>query len=486
MKKILIFLFLNIFIFSSVFAITDEQQNKIDNLKKYLKSYRHWERTVKFIDDFIARYSNDLDSLKKIKNSLSRYIENSRWKLTSVQTQLLASYFLIKTIVGIDNLENKNNLDSTKEIEKVKVNWETFIIWNIKITPYIPDLDFSKNDVYGNWQVVYVSNTETLISAIKTAKPRTTIIMRDGDYNIHFQFPVKSYLTIKAEHKHKAVWKVTWNKDNSWLQTPNDSNFHHVNFVDFSIVPGDSWQCQFQQAVWQDDEWGHHIYFKGLKMSWLFWWLYSGLHADYWTIDWINWTNWTYSHMWYAMWTHHSVINSYFATWVHDQIAIRGYYPKWETWYWSTPEKNLFVEERWSNQWFLAKNDWTHYIAGNTFDKWSNSYKKLRTNNWWEWNHIVFAYALYDDPPRMWERTYMPPQNIVIRNNIFKSWWDKDVTPITIWAWQWINSWKPASINGIYILKNIFDWSKSDFIKPYNSKVDISKIDKVEWNKFNQ
>jgi hypothetical protein len=33
--------------------------------------------------------------------------------------------------------------------------------------------------------------------------------MKDGTYDIfRFRFPIKSYITIKAKNKHKAIWRV--------------------------------------------------------------------------------------------------------------------------------------------------------------------------------------------------------------------------------------------------------------------------------------
>jgi hypothetical protein len=313
--------------------------------------------------------------------------------------------------------------------------------------------------------------------------------MKDGDYNIwRYHFPIKSYITIKAEHKHKAIWKMVWNQANTWFRFPSDNNAHHINFVDFAVTSASWERGQFSHTSGEDDEWPHHVYFKWIKMYRLFGWPFSWLHADYRTFDWLEWTNWITSHMWYAEGIHLAVINSYFSTGVHDQIAIRWYYPKWETWHRFWYDRNVYVKDRTDRKWFIPKNDWTHYIANNVFDKW---WDNANNRDWWRWYHISLAYWLYSwDQPKRAERVYLPPQNIAIINNVFKNkWYSKRVTPIGLTTWAWINNSHLNSVNGIYILNNSFDWNESDFIDDddcCSNKGKISDVDKIEWNKFNQ
>jgi len=72
---------------------------------------------------------------------------------------------------------------------------------------YIPDLDFSENDVYKNGQFKHVKTAGELEDAIKKAKPYTTIILKDNSYpGVNAVFPAgMHHITVKAEHKHKAV-----------------------------------------------------------------------------------------------------------------------------------------------------------------------------------------------------------------------------------------------------------------------------------------
>ena len=209
----------------------------------------------------------------------------------------------------------------------------------------------------------------------------------------------------------------------------------------------------------------YKVTFKDLHMG-----IYSHLYAHDWTVDSCVFNHLTVApgsspqHFWYMMGWHLAVINSTLIEPTHDALAIRGYYPEGEVHTYISsdmPETNecygnKYVVDRVSRSkknGFLDKDDWTHIIYNNIF---SSSSSNSSENNL---AFVAIAYGIYsDDQPCGAEKTYMPPQNIVISKNRFDSRGSDKVftNAIFVNAWQGVNNKNIASINGITITDNYF------------------------------
>lgn len=371
---------------------------------------------------------------------------------------------------------------------------------------YVPDLDFSKTDVYGTKQVVYVSTNEQLQATLKKVKPYTTIILKDGiyrDMNVFIQKGTR-HITLKSETKHGAKIIPKGYNDRSaiyfpYIKSESERDAQFINLVDFEVMYDGKEECnfrnknikgcrQFVRAPSGGVSSAHHVYIKGVKMHDLFTGIYTGLHAHDWTADQCEWYNAKYSRMWYMKGWHHSVQNSVMYNGIHDSLAIRGYYPLGERYFYDESKNtgNIFVDTRKDRKGFLAKDDWTHMVINNTFGAWdlSNSARKEQGGN-----HVVIAYEEYEgDKPWLAEQVYLPPQNVVIANNAFSNAGGKPyvINAIKIAARKGINTKNIASVNGIYIFNNAFDGKESNFIVAGKGKdgthVDLSLIDVVKDN----
>ncbi len=368
-------------------------------------------------------------------------------------------------------------------------------------------MNFYSNDVYGNSQVVEVATTTELKNAINSAKPKTTILLKDGKYTyVNIEFPKGLHdVVIKAKGNNAVIVPKGYD-DKSAFTLPNvarvSEQVHDISFVGFKVEGKTTSWKQFVKSVhgrWVDSggnlhDYGddnpkygpYNIYFKNIETNNLFMGLYSGLHAHDWTVDSCIAKNSTMSHFWYMMGWHLAVVNSTFEDATHDALAIRGYYPDGEVHTYIGKEDskecygNKYVKDRGSRSvenGFLPADDWTHIIRNNTF-------KRITTIRG-DWNsYVPIAYSIYsDDAVCGAERTYMPPQNIEISGNLFDNRGEESDainSAIAVDAYSGINNDSLASVNGISIFDNTFIRVKSseEFIVTNDSNTDLSKLDK--------
>jgi hypothetical protein len=329
---------------------------------------------------------------------------------------------------------------------------------------YIPNLDFSKTDVYGNNQVVYVQNNLELQKAVNSAKPNTTIILKDGKYrDLHVVFARgKHHLTIKAENRHQAVITPRGKDDDAafYLSAGKSEKQinHHINFVDLEVSGGG----QFVRSPDASFLNAHHLYFLGVKMQGLWMGLYSGLSSHDWTVDGCEFYNSKASYMWYMMGYHHAVINSVMYNNSYYSIAIRGCYPTDEKFYYYDTEKNRRISERSGH--FLSLDDWTHLIANNTF---GSNYNNNRLQD----AHLSLYYNA-DEGRKISEDVYFPPKNVMIMNNAFIDSGNGNKKMLNLMAERGVNSSGAASVNGLFIKNNYID--KKELIE---ADTDISTVD---------
>ena len=329
---------------------------------------------------------------------------------------------------------------------------------------YIPKLDFSKNDIYGNGQVVYVANNSELKNAIDNATPKTTIILKDGNYrDLHVVFPKgKNHITIKSQNRHKAKITPRGNNDDAAFYLPagvneNEIN-HHINFIDLEVSGGG----QFVRSPDASYRNAHHIYILGVKMQGLWMGLYSGLSSHDWTVDGCEFSNSKASYMWYMMGYHHSVINSKMHNNSYYSLAIRGCYPLDEKFYEYNRQNNKRISSR--SKHFLAKDDWTHFISNNKF---GSNHNYSRPSN----AHIGLYYNA-DEGEKVSEDVYFPPKNVTISNNAFEDDGDQSKIMLNLMANRGVNKGTVTSVNGLFIKNNTIDKSKI-----IDADTDISSVD---------
>jgi hypothetical protein len=270
--------------------------------------------------------------------------------------------------------------------------------------------------------------------------------------------------------------------DDSAFTLPNvakrSDQVHNINFIGFRVEGGISGWKQFVKSVygrWVDSggslhDYGennpkygpYNIYFKGIEVKNLFMGIYSGLYAHDWTVDSCVMKKSKYSHFWYMMGWHLAVVNSNFEDATHDALAIRGYYPEGEvhTYIGKADSTecygNRYVDDRGSRaveNGFLPKDEWTHTIVDNNFTRVTT----IRND---ENVHLAIAYSVYsDDPICGAEKTYMPPQNIEVSNNIFSNSGEESSannSAVAVDAREGINNSGLSSVNGIEIYSNKF------------------------------
>jgi len=356
---------------------------------------------------------------------------------------------------------------------------------------YIPKLDFSKDDVYNNGRIIHVSNSEELKKEIESAQPYTTILLDKGIYkDVSIKFPQGiHHITLKGEGDNTVI-KPLGREEASAIKLPNVSSkekqVHDINFIELNVIgelgifqkgKENFYLKQFIKSVdgRYVDEFGvvhdgkqaygpYNIYFYKVTFKNLFMGLYSHLYAHDWTVNACKIIHSTYSHFWYMMGWHLAVINSTFIDPTHDALAIRGYYPEGEV-HTFIGVKMPETEECYGNRYvldrgirnvangFLPDNDWTHIIVNNTF-KGSSSDRGDSSQPF-----VVFTYGIYsDDQPCGAEKTYLPPQNVIISENKFDTHGGDGVITNAIHfdAWEGVNNNSLASINGITITDNTF------------------------------
>ncbi len=415
-----------------------------NGLYKYPKGTKgwHWERINS--DMTVTHTNNSMSSTipSKILNpsdtiNYNASISTAQWRRTKV--------------LATKSISLKSSLNNIKE-NRTKA--------------FIPKLDFTKSDVYGNGQVVYVSNPNEFQQTINSAKPNTTIILRDGDYqNTRISFPkAKHHITIKAQNRHGAVIYPRGRDGSSAIYLPHVSNenemIHDINFIDLEVAgAGDGKEFLFTPGV----QYGHHhIYFKNIKMHGLFMGLYSGLSSHDWTMDGCEFYNSSASYMWYMMGYHQAVINSVMYNNSYYSLSIRGCYPPAEKFDYYHHENNPRIGSRSGH--FLASDDWTHLIANNTF---GSNYNKNRLVD----AHIGLYYNA-DEGARDSEDVYFPPKNVMIFNNVFVDSGNGNKKMLNLMANRGINKGRSDSVDGLIIKNNFTD--KRTLI---DSDTSISSVD---------
>ena len=468
-----------------VFSLYDNQNNIIDSVSVYVV-----EGESRVVLNMVIPKGDGYKLMADIHKGLykNNNITGYPYQVGDVATIVSSDvgkkyyYFFYDWEVEVDGDLNFHPKPKQKPRPKLKV---------LKTKAFIPNLDFSKNDVYGNGNVITVKNSKELENVLSNAPSHTTIILEKGTYkNLNINIPKgTNFITIKG--KNGATLIPSGDNGNSAFvflgaNSPEDA-VHDINFINLEIK-GDGGRKQFIHSGDDSTYSVYNVYLKNLDLHGLKMGIYSGLHSHDWTLDNSKLHDSTISHMWYMMGWHQAVINSTFYNGSHDQLAIRGYYPDGEKFTYIGDENddschgNIYTKSRKNRSGFLAKNDWTHLIKNNKFLAW----KRADNQRYKENSHIAIAYGLYADDPKCGaERVYLPPQNIEISNNTFTNKGEENslkTDAILVNAWGDLESNNLASINGTKIIDNSFTKSQDSeklIVFGDNSggiRPDISKI----------
>ncbi len=257
------------------------------------------------------------------------------------------------------------------------------------------------------------------------------------------------------------------NGDDAALRFANKCNVHHVNIIGFEVTEGRSFIFNPGTLI---EGHAHHIYISDMKFHDLFLAVYSGLHSYDWTIDRCLYYDSRASYLWYMMGFHQTVMNSIMYNNTYLSLAIRGHYPLDEYYNWQGGNplvKNRIVA-------YLDADDWTHKIINNTF---GSNYNTSRLHR----GHLGLFYNIIsgEEASGDGEACYLPPQNIVVANNVFVDDGPKEKYGFDIWASRGINTGAVDAVNGIIISNNVT--SKSTLVVAGDG-TDISGIENKEGN----
>ncbi len=317
-------------------------------------------------------------------------------KIVVVIFMVIVSSISMITIVGCGGHKGKSisaefkdiPLDQ-KSVEKLEIVEET--------KAYLPSINIISS------QTKYVSNTQELQRAIDIARKGDTIILKDGSYEGIF-IRDKSYLTLKAENMHKASIS---SDDEAAIKISNSS---YINILDLEGI--DSTYFVFAPS-WKSSV--DHIYIADCKIHDQTAGIYSGVNSHDWTVDRCEIYNLNYSYAWYSLGYHHTLQNSNLYKINNFYINIRGHFPIGELNRGDYPHYDHppLKDRRPDSYQRLAKDDWTHLVVNNIFGEGVKNFTREKFRG------AGIGFYIGGKNSNDEDEYYLPPQNVVIENNIF-------------------------------------------------------------------
>ena len=252
-------------------------------------------------------------------------------------------------------------------------------------------------------QTKYVSTTSELQIAIDGAKEGDTIIVENGSYDGVF-IRDKKYLTLKSKEMHKA------SISSDGEAAIKISNSSYINILGFEGT--DSTYFVFAPS-WKSSV--DHIYIADCKIHDQTAGIYSGVNSHDWTVDRCQIYDLNYSYAWYSLGYHHTLQNSMLYKINNFYLNIRGHFPIGELNSGNYPNyDNPPLKDRSSNSYQrLEAEDWTHLIINNVFGEAVEHFTRENFRGAGIGFYIGGKNANDED------EYYLPPQNVVIENNIF-------------------------------------------------------------------
>ncbi len=260
---------------------------------------------------------------------------------------------------------------------------------------------------------IYATNQDWC-DKIKEAPDHSTIILADGIYGENSDdcaIKNKRYITIKAATK----WGVKY-RGNAYFIQANDNNAY-INILGIDVkTPEENYDSGLLCAHGYE-YYNHHIYVADC-------WVHNSGNAimtgptthDV-TVDRCFINDIKTNYYWYGMGWHLVLANSVLFHPENDGMMCRGHYPINRRWRYRDRSVEADVRKD-LNITNIPEDEWTHMIVNNTF---GSGYGRVAKREWSRGSAIAFYIGWNDD---IEEKKYLPPQNVLIANNIFY-----DITP---------------------------------------------------------
>lgn len=270
-----------------------------------------------------------------------------------------------------------------------------------------------------NYPHVVYANPDNFCSAINNAEPKTLVVLESGNYSDGCNLHDVHHVTVKGEDKSGVIFDVS----NAWVFQLFESSY--VNFMNYTVRNGNFGKM----AIARGHNENHHIYFgdiriencSGPESSCT----YTSAYAHDITLNRVQVLNYDskYGYGWYCQGYHQTVTNSTFAHMSVSAVVIRGHYPVDDGHVFGWAPGGQYHEVVYGNPDFknINTDDWTHYIANNTF-----AYSKHNTTSndpgrgdGHDREAFLAFYTVGPSAGDAKEYSVYPPQNVVIENNKF-------------------------------------------------------------------
>jgi hypothetical protein len=472
MKKILIFLFLNIFFFWTSIGLTLKQSAQIKNLKQTIESYPHGWLYVWYIDKLLSANSQEVTYLKWLSQKILEVFEKS----TDIKVKRVLWYFYVKTIVTLENSWSNNfikNWWNPFDFSPV-TKFNSRVIWQDK--SQLKNNNPSSYPV--KWKKIIVSPWQSIQSAINRAWPWDIIMVRAWKYNEVLRIR-KSWRKWSPIIITNYPWETPIitreNSNNSNEVTVLLENVKYIVFNWFHIYKPTYywiWVRRSSEVVISNNEISYlNEQIPYIKRDWrslevmtkrneprsehiLITWNY--IHHNHtwhkWSYPW-DWWPWNWEALTFLGNIHNSVIEN-------NKVEYNDY---------------IWIDLIWHEEWgaFSIYPQPTHNIVRNNHTEWNAVlwvwYSHQIYFDWWLYNIIENNDAINwnDRGIEIWQEEAWPSGHHLIRNNLVT--WNKD--------WQ-LTIWSDDIIIDVIFKNNIFRWNKI-LSKEWKTR-DIKFI----WNKW--
>ncbi len=281
--------------------------------------------------------------------------------------------------------------------------------------PTIGKKGYYPSDEALNYSNVVHANPNNFCSVINNAQPKTMVILDNGTYTNGCDLNDAHYVTVKGASKDGVVFDVP----DEWIFDMGESSY--LNFMDYSVKHGNFGKMHIAKHKNEN----HHIYFGNITIddcsSPESSCTYTSAYAHDVTLDRVAVLNYDsqYGYGWYCQGYHQTVTNSTFKHMTSPAIMIRGHYPlnDGHKFGWPGEQDYETVYGKYEN---IAPNEWTHYVANNTFaDSRHNGSNSSDRGDGHDREAFIGFYTVGPNAGDAKERSVFPPQNVLIENNHF-------------------------------------------------------------------
>ncbi len=269
-----------------------------------------------------------------------------------------------------------------------------------KVKGYYP----TQNEL--NYENILYADKDNWCEVIQNAPSKTTILLENGEYRDACAINNKSYITIKAQNK----YGVTYTGDDFFL-TLEDKN-HHINLLGIeATTTTDTFNSGLLKAYGYGHFDNHHVYVADCWIHHSGSGILTGPRNHDITVDKCLIHDIKMGYYWYALGWHLVMSNCVVYHPENNGFVARGHFPLNK--YWDFEESataDVTTENDIEN---IPKDEWTHYIVGNFFGE---GYGREADRSWARGSAIAFYMGRGNHDG---DDAYLPPQNVVIEDNIF-------------------------------------------------------------------